>query len=159
MVASYLMPDWACQYIGIPFVEHGRDHEGCDCWGLYRLIMAEQYGLDLPSLGETYDKSNRAEAAHSIRNNGTSTDNWLELPQGAEKLSDLLLMTGMYHADGRWHKAEMHVGFVITPGVILHIEQGKDSVLGEYRSDRRLINRVRGVYRNAERADQMTETR
>lgn len=37
--------NWAEPYLGIPWVLNGEDRTGCDCWGLVRLVLAEQRGL------------------------------------------------------------------------------------------------------------------
>lgn len=37
------------KYIGVPFLEHGRDLKtGVDCFGLCKAILKEEFGRDLP---------------------------------------------------------------------------------------------------------------
>jgi len=34
-------------YMAIPYLPMGRDHDGADCWGITRLILLEQIGIEL----------------------------------------------------------------------------------------------------------------
>jgi probable lipoprotein NlpC len=41
--------EWLKDYVGIPYLKGGRDpREGLDCFGLCRLIYAQEYGIQLP---------------------------------------------------------------------------------------------------------------
>lgn len=37
------------KYFQIPYVNNGRDHSGCDCYGLVKLLSKELDGKDLPN--------------------------------------------------------------------------------------------------------------
>jgi len=59
-----MMREWVKKYIGIPFASNGRTADGCDCYGLARLVLRNEYGLGLPELSNDYsDALNTAETA------------------------------------------------------------------------------------------------
>jgi murein DD-endopeptidase len=37
------------QFVGIPYVAHGRDYAGADCWGLLYLFYRDVLGVQIPS--------------------------------------------------------------------------------------------------------------
>ncbi|MCA0963275.1 C40 family peptidase [Salipiger bermudensis] len=41
-------------FVGLPHADLGRDRAGVDCYGLLRLVYAEDLGIDLPSFTEGY---------------------------------------------------------------------------------------------------------
>jgi cell wall-associated NlpC family hydrolase len=51
------MYDWVKKYIGIPFASNGRTLEGCDCYGLVRLVLQNEYGIYLPELSDDYENA------------------------------------------------------------------------------------------------------
>jgi cell wall-associated NlpC family hydrolase len=44
--------NWIERYVGIPFIDGGRDWNGLDCWGLVRLVLKTECQIDVPSYGE-----------------------------------------------------------------------------------------------------------
>lgn len=48
------MYTWTQKYVGIPFVSGGRTEQGCDCYGLIRLILKNEYKILLPVLNKNY---------------------------------------------------------------------------------------------------------
>jgi cell wall-associated NlpC family hydrolase len=49
-----LIYKWIKKYIGIPFLSNGRTTKGCDCYGLVRLVLNNEYGASLPELSDDY---------------------------------------------------------------------------------------------------------
>ena len=50
------MRHWTDKYIGIPFVERGRDFNGCDCGGLVLLALKQELGVEALDFQE-YEKA------------------------------------------------------------------------------------------------------
>ena len=53
---------WARSFVGLPFVEHGRNRRGADCWGLGVVLYREVAGIALPAYAEGY--TDTADVAH-----------------------------------------------------------------------------------------------
>lgn len=110
--------NWS-EYVGIPFVDGGRDASGLDCWGLVRLIYAQEVGAILPSYGEI-SAANLTAVARQITG-GADTDEWFE-PDVPEPLDVAVMRLN----GSRWAG---HVGIVTAPGRIIHIERATHSVI------------------------------
>lgn len=52
------------KYLSIPYRAGGRDWSGCDCYGLVRLILKEEKGIELP-LFETVSSAKEFEMIRS----------------------------------------------------------------------------------------------
>lgn len=132
-----MAPPWTDAYIGLPFKEHGRDRSGLDCWGLVRLVLAERFGLDLPSFGEAYrDLRDRAAIARAVE---AERPAWIALDPGREGPGDVALL--------RLRGAPLHVGVVARRPLMLHVQRGAGSSLESYRG-LRWRDRLLGFYRH-----------
>ncbi|ABS68946.1 NLP/P60 protein [Xanthobacter versatilis] len=130
---------WSGGYLGLPFVALGRDRVGLDCYGLVRLVLAEERGVALPSLTEAYaSMEERAEIAAAL--SGISAQSpWTPVARGSEQPFDI----AMFSVFGR----PLHLGIVVQPGLMLHVSDGHDSRIEDYRGavwSRRLI----AIYRH-----------
>ena len=111
---------WTNDYVGLPWRERGRDREGLDCWGLVRLVLAEQRGIDLPSYAGDYASTEeRAEIAALIA--GRSSGMVEPVAAGAERPFDLIQLR-----DG---DAPTHIGLVVAAGDMLHIPRRRAAVV------------------------------
>ena len=130
------VPFWAGHYIGLPFLDHGRDRSGLDCWGLVRLIMAEQFGIALPSYVREYQRTTQADKIGALIERESSK--WKPVPAASEICGDTVVL--------RVRGKPMHVGLVLGDRQMLHIESGINSVIERY-SGANWAERVCGFYR------------
>jgi NlpC/P60 family len=109
---------WVEKYVGIPFVDHGRDWSGLDCWGLVRLVYLTECGIVLPSYGEI-SATELSEVAHEVAGESRK-EPWLQIEN--PRLFDVAVM--------HRRKAPIHVGVVaeLDPVRILHIERATHAV-------------------------------
>lgn len=103
--------DWWARYVGIPFVDGGRGFDGLDCWGLVRLIYAEQAGLELPLYGEISARD-LAAVARAIR---TGQDAWFEPERPAALDAVTMRLTSRSWVG--------HVGVMVDARRLIHIEE------------------------------------
>lgn len=127
-----MRPDaWWNLYTGLPFAPKGRSREGLDCWGLVRLVYAEQFGIALPTLAyEAGDRASEAEASALEREGWELTD----LPRSGD--------VALFRILGE----ETHVGLITEPGFFLHVRSGQDAVVERLESAK-WKHRLVGIYR------------
>ena len=108
------------KYLSIPYKKQGRGWDGCDCYGLARLVIKEESGVDLPSFEE---KTAPDEEVYTM----------FKPLVNPEDLSIVFLQGGPFH--------EAHTG-VYSNGFILHMtEHGACSV-----PYKRISRFIKGIY-------------
>jgi probable lipoprotein NlpC len=130
------LPLWCSDYVGIPYEHYGRSKTGVDCWGLAKLVLMEQFSLDVPN----YDVYYHADC--DVKQIGADvTDvagNWQSIPAGDEQPGDVALL--------RCLGQPIHVGVVVASEWMIHAELNIDSCLEKYTGPR-WNRRVTGFYR------------
>lgn len=122
------------ELVGVPWLDRGRDLHGCDCWGLHRIAVSLGLGQELPSYSEDYAGPADRAAIQALMDGDRSL--WHRVGRGAEKAFDLVLLHG-----NPWH-----VGTVVCPGRMLHVPEGRSSVIEPFTTGR-FGRRIEGIYR------------
>lgn len=131
-------PAWCGAFVGLPFVDHGRDRAGVDCWGLAKLALEEHFGIGgLPDFTSQYRHA-RDRALHEVF--ACEIERWqrVEIPAPG----DVVVL--------RYAGRPMHVGLVVAPGLMLTVDRGTASCV-ERLDSHRWLGRIEGYYRHAAR--------
>jgi len=130
------MYEWVKKYIGIPFASNGRSIDGCDCYGLVRLVLRNEYGVDLPELSNDYSNAlNVSETSRLFAENlPVLTAEKTDMPE--EKAVVVITERGV----------NAHIGIVAGSGYILHTGAKTGSVC-QRATHPGLRGRIEGYYR------------
>lgn len=134
---------WSNEYIGLPFLANGRGRSGIDCWGLYRLVLKEKAGVDLPAW-DTVNADNGQEIADTMRLEADSEE-WPTVDLADAYHFDCVLMRAFFIGRGVMYAGPTHVGCFVYPGRVLHIEKRCDSVCVPVRD---VAYRITSVHRH-----------
>lgn len=128
------------KYLGIPFADHGRDQDGCDCWGLCCLVYRQEWGIALPDMGDAYsDAYARGEVDAAFLTE--SAAGWCVEVTGQEfKQGDIMVF--------RRGGLENHAALYLEPGKMLHQLDGTLSCVARYDSPV-WRNKLSRVFRHA----------
>ncbi|QXN67990.1 outer membrane lipoprotein [Microcystis phage Mwe-Yong1] len=131
------MTHWATPLIGLPYLDRGRDFGGVDCWGLTRLAF-ETRRIVLPSYhGDYASVEERAEISAVIAGAGVM-GGWREVTGPVTEFDVLVFRVG---------GLDSHVGTVVAPGRMLHIERGRTSCIERYDGPR-WADRLTSIWRH-----------
>lgn len=130
------------KYMRIPFKEHGRDFDGCDCGGLVWVIYKNELGIELPDGLLLYQNTKR-ESFQEVREalDGVLDSQFMELSKDVKLQSfDVvsLAIGGL----------PVHVGVMTTPCTFIHILDGYTSVRQERIDCLNWSKRLDGVFRH-----------
>lgn len=121
-------------YIGIPYLNRGRDREGVDCWGLVQLWHKEQLGVTVPDYLWAYTSAEDfGSVANAINENKV---NWLKVSE--PEYGDVLVFRILGYP--------IHVGIKLNGDDFLHAFRGTQSCV-ERLSSLSWSRRLTEVYR------------
>lgn len=132
-----LRPGWVNEYTTppVPYLAHGRDRNGWDCWGLLRTVYAEQFGIELPSYAGDYADPN--DGATVVPVVTTELPSWL--PVSDPQPGDALLVAMLGHV--------AHVALHVEGQRMLHALEGYGTRIERIESGS-WKRRIRGSYRH-----------
>lgn len=120
------VPRWAGRYIGLPWVDGGRDFTGVDCEGLARLVLKHEAGdPGLPSYG-LVSADGLFKVSRAIEQN-KALPPWVNVTK--PRRFDWALLTGRGRVDSRPRTLICHMGIMLSETLLLHIEKATHSVV------------------------------
>lgn len=133
--------NWTDSYVGIRFKDLGRDRDGCDCWGLVRLVYSDRLAIQLPSFAGAYASTEDRAQTEALFENGRSE--WIEV-DGQIRPYDVLMFRVMGYRS--------HVGVAVDRRMMLHVSDREQAKIEHLRA-LRWSNRFVRAYRHSQLAE------
>lgn len=120
------IPAWVAPYVGVRYHAESDDPRiGLNCWKLFALVQREQFATDIADYdGPLYVTRRDAAAVGAAAR--AFAERFERIAPGHEQAGDAILL--------RILGVPMHIGIVVLPGLMLHTEEGCDSVVEDYRT-------------------------
>jgi cell wall-associated NlpC family hydrolase len=130
---------WANAYIGIPFVDQGREASGCDCWGLVRLVYAAECGITLPSYAGAYLCAHESREVAELIDAGRAAGEWRAVKTAAA--FDVAVI--------RQGRLACHVALIVDERHLLNMDAADQSKIISM-ANPQFARRIVGIYRHAD---------
>lgn len=148
------MTAWAQKYIGMRFVDKGRDRSGVDCWGLIYVAFRDEKKIEIEKYSDIGAKQMLAIARKMAV--AKDADPWMNIGDMKKMILsplrafDVVVMWRHLEIEkGKMEYVPLHVGLMVDDRRMLHIEERHDSVcLPITHPDVRF--RIEGFYRHRE---------
>lgn len=124
------------KYIQIPYKSGGRDFDGCDCYGLVRLVLEKEFEKVLPDYSQEYDNANNVKVTAPI------IKKYKPLLTGKKKESPDIGDLAVFNYRG----LPSHIGIYVGEGRILHILSNSKYSVCEKLNSPYLRGRLEGFY-------------
>lgn len=109
-------------YVGIPYVDKGRDRTGCDCWGLVRLVHTD-HGVEVPTYGEI-SADELLRVSRAVKSQTDDDQTWINVTNQPRRAFDCVVMRHTF----RPGETAGHIGIMVSPTVMLHTEKGVGAI-------------------------------
>ena len=115
---------WWDDYVGMPFESKGRTRDGCDCYGLLRIIYSDQLGVELPLLLLEYENTLQRKTMNDMMRSQPLLIGFEQVELSAVQPLDVLVLRNVGF--------DCHIGIVTGGNWMIHSEAGKGTVLEDF---------------------------
>lgn len=131
-----MLPEWAGEYVGLPYRDRGRGPDAFDCWGLVRHVLIERADLPVPDCAQQYQGA--GDLSGTERAFADYLGAWVPVQQPQR------FDVAVYRLQGR-----LHCALVLGAGWMLHVGAGFNPSLCDRLDRWYWTNRLENYYRHA----------